>query len=240
MPKSAPPDADPAPGGLTFRGVRVEFREAGKAPFLALDVPSLDIGRGEMVALGGPSGSGKTTLLHLAAGLMPPGTGEIRFDGEPFLRLPESRRDAWRRHTIGLVFQDFHLFPEMDALGNILLPTTFGGARGEDWRHRARQLGEKLGIADLARPVGLLSRGEQQRVAVIRALLQRPRLLLADEPTASLDAGNAAAVGAALVDEARDLGATLICATHDPVLAGRFTRHLHLAGGRIIRDEAQA
>lgn len=240
MPTSAPPEVNPAPGGLAFRGVRVEFREAGKGAFLVLDVPSLDLGRGEMVALGGPSGSGKTTLLHLAAGLVPPSAGEVRFDGEAFSRMPESKRDAWRRRSIGLVFQDFHLIPEMDALGNILLPTTFGGAGAEDWRQRARRLGEKLGIADLVRPVGLLSRGEQQRVAVIRALLHRPRLILADEPTASLDADNAASVGAALVDEARDLGATLICATHDPALAGRFSRRLYLEGGRIIRDEGRA
>jgi ABC-type lipoprotein export system ATPase subunit len=210
-------------------------------PECALEIAGLAIRSGEMIALSGPSGSGKTTLLHLLCGLLLPNSGSITYRDKDLTTLSESHRDAWRRAHVGLVFQDFHLIPELGALDNIMLPTTFGRAPDRKVRMKqAKALAERLGVGDLHQNIGLLSRGEQQRVAVIRALVHRPRVILADEPTASLDAENAASVGAALVDEARAIGATLIVATHDAALGERLDRKLSLKSGRIISDEGGA
>jgi putative ABC transport system ATP-binding protein len=230
MPNS--PSVEPA--GLEISGLRLQF--AG-VPQPAIEIGHLTVEPGETVGLYGPSGSGKTTLIHLVAGLLPPDAGHLIVGGREISGLTESERDRWRRTNVGLVFQDFHLIPELDALGNILLPSTFGGAVDRTaWRTRADILARRLGIADLRQSVSRLSRGEQQRVAVIRALVHRPRLVLADEPTASLDADNAALVGAALVEETRAIGATLLVATHDARLIERLDRRIELNAGRIVGD----
>jgi putative ABC transport system ATP-binding protein len=184
---------------------------------------------GQQVALVGPSGSGKSTLLHLLAGLAVPDEGEVHFGATLVSACSASQRDAWRRGHIGLVFQQFHLFAQLSAMDNVLLAWTFecmrppGAARG-----RAAALLRELGVPPLVR-CGMLSRGEQQRVAVARALARQPSLVLADEPTASLDPARATAACSLLQALCYESGATLVLATHDPRLASKFEQRLDLA-----------
>ncbi|OYU49551.1 MAG: hypothetical protein CFE31_04075 [Rhizobiales bacterium PAR1] len=222
--------------GLGWRDLTLRFREGrdGRAPTLTF--PDFGVPSGTALAITGPSGCGKSSLLNLIAGLALPTGGEIRWQGQTISALGETARDTWRRISLGFVFQDFHLIPEMGALANILLPASFGPTPDRAAREaEARALCARFGLADLVRPAGTLSRGEQQRVAVARALAHRPALILADEPTASLDAENGAAVGTALVTEAAAIGATLICVTHDPALLARFETRLALMppAGRV-------
>ncbi|NIX77535.1 ABC transporter ATP-binding protein [Microvirga terricola] len=220
---------------LALRAVSVEVRQDGGAPLRVLDIPSLDISAGARVALTGPSGAGKTTLLHLLAGIGRPTRGAIRWGGLDLANLTESARDRWRRREIGLVFQDFHLIPELSILDNILLPLTFGSAgRSQNYSKRAVALSERMGLPDPRRRAAVLSRGEQQRVAIARALLQDPAILLADEPTASLDATTGDALGTLLLDAARQRGATLIVVTHDPHLIARLDTVLRIEAGKLM------
>lgn len=214
---------------LCWRDLTLRFREGRDGRAHTLTFPDFGVPSGAALAITGPSGCGKSSLLNLIAGLALPTHGDIRWQGKTMSALDESARDRWRRTSLGFVFQDFHLIPEMGALANILLPATFGTTPDRAAREaEARALCARFGLADLARPAGTLSRGEQQRVAVARALAHRPALILADEPTASLDAGNGAVIGAALVSEAAAIGATLICVTHDPILLARFETRLAL------------
>lgn len=225
MPVSALPESPIPVAGKTLHlhGVRLDHRGGDGRPFRVLDIPDLTIPAGTRLGLRGPSGSGKTSLLHLIAGLLVPDTGTVAWDGKAVSNLPVAARDRWRRETIGFVFQDFHLIPELDVAANITLPATFSAWRvGELERERAVALAERMGLGDLRRKARVLSRGEQQRVAIARALLKRPALILADEPTASLDAAHAAEVGALLVEVAAEAGATLVCASHDAALLGRM------------------
>lgn len=215
--------------GLVWRGLSLRFGEERIGGARALTFPDFAVAPGTALAITGPSGCGKSSLLNLISGLALPTTGEVCWQGEVVSAPPESARDAWRRTSLGFVFQDFHLIPEIGALANILLPASFGTTPDRTAREaEARGLCARFGLTDLDRPAGTLSRGEQQRVAVARALAHRPALILADEPTASLDAENGAAVGTALVTEAAAIGATLICATHDPALLARFETRLAL------------
>jgi putative ABC transport system ATP-binding protein len=222
---------------LTLDGVTVTVLEPGGTPMPILDIPALRIAPGEAVGIAGPSGAGKTTLLHVIAGLLMPSTGAVTWDGDTINPRSEGARDRWRRRHVGLVFQDFALVPELSVTDNILLP-----ARFDAWRtppglaDEAAALAQSMGLARLTTRVASLSRGEQQRVAVARALLRKPALLLADEPTASLDAENGAAVAGMLLEGARAGGATLIAISHDAALLGRLSRVLHLKAGRIVED----
>ncbi len=193
----------------------------------------LTLAAGSQWALTGPSGSGKSSLLNLIGGLIVPAEGELRWGDEPISRRTTAQREAWRRQQVGLVFQQFHLFAELSALQNVLLPWTFDAWRvpGDGQGHAERLL-ERLGIPAGAR-CGRLSRGEQQRVAVARALVRRPALVLADEPTASLDPGHAAQACALLQQLCTDSGATLVLATHDPAIAARFGDRLDLDAGKV-------
>ena len=173
----------------------------------------------------GPSGSGKTTALFTLAGLLPPVAGEVRLAGESLWSLPAARRRALRSSRIAVVFQDMHLLGGLSVMDNLLLAPFAAGAR-QDRGAAIRSL-ERLGLDALAdRKADALSRGEAQRVAVARAVLMEPRLILADEPTASLDDDNAERVGRLLVDAAAAVGAVLVIATHD-------RRLMTLAPGRI-------
>jgi putative ABC transport system ATP-binding protein len=204
-----------------------------------LDLPALDIPAGQCLGISGPSGAGKTTLVQVLAGLCIPARGRVMWGDTDLTRLNGSARDAWRRRTIGLVFQDFALIPDLSAFDNIVLSAGF-----DHWRvpvalhRRARELIESMGLGALAgRRAGVLSRGEQQRVAVARALLHDPAVLIADEPTASLDCRNGTAIAGLLIDAARGRGSTLITVSHDSALLGRMDRVIRLDHGRMVEEE---
>jgi ABC-type lipoprotein export system ATPase subunit len=221
---------DPAAGSLRVEKMTVAF---GK--LLALDGIDLAISAGMLAGFAGPSGSGKTSLLHAVAGLLRPRTGRVAWGGVALSELGEGARDAWRRLSVGLVFQDFHLVGELDALANVLLPVRFDHFRlSAALRARASALLDRVGITTPHRIAGLLSRGEQQRVAIARALLRQPRIVLADEPTASLDAAASRDVAELLVDTCRTAAATLVVVSHDAALLSRLDRVHELRGGRLL------
>lgn len=233
---SAPAAGIGSPNTLWASNLRLAYGAGGGAhQVLAIDGFAVDAGA--RVAVTGPSGSGKTSLLYVLSGIEKPGAGTVRWGATELTGLPELGRDRWRRRNVGMVFQDFHLFPGLGSLENVLLAATFDGlGAGAALRARARLLLERVDLDDGDRRVEVLSRGEMQRVAVARALLFSPRVILADEPTASLDAANAAAVANLLLDLAGEAGATLIVVTHDPVLLARFSDVRRLVGGRLAAD----
>ena len=203
---------------LQFRYPRDGFR---------LAIPTLEVVAGERVALIGPSGSGKTTLLHLIAGIKKAHSGELRVNNLEPGNLSDAASRSMRIRTIGMVFQDFGLLDYLSVTDNILLPFRIGAGFPLDQaaRDRAALLAETLVIADkLKRPVGTLSQGEKQRVAVCRALVTSPPLLLADEPTGNLDPATKTRVLDAMLAAAGTTKATVLTVTHDHGLLGRFDR----------------
>lgn len=192
-----------------------------------LCVPELRIGRGERVAVVGPSGSGKTTLLNLVSGISRPRSGDIVTVGRRLAELDDGAIRNFRIENIGLVFQEFELLEYLDVLDNVLLPYRINSSLKLDALVRERAVGllESVGIGDmLGRFPDQLSQGERQRVAVCRALLANPSLLLADEPTGNLDPSNKGRVLDILIDYAGANDATLVTVTHDSDLLGRFDR----------------
>ena len=195
-------------------------------------MPKLEIATGEKVAVIGPSGSGKTTLLHLIAGIHPPEAGRIRTQGVELTGLDDRRRREFRLGHVGLVFQEFELLEYLSVLDNVLLPYRIGSRLRLDAavRERAMRLATDVGIGDkVQRNARLLSQGERQRVAICRALLAEPGLLLADEPTGNLDPRNKGRVLDILVTQAEEHGSTLLTVTHDHGLLDRFDRVLDLS-----------
>jgi len=193
----------------------------------ALHVPELAIEQGERVAIIGPSGCGKTTLLHLIAGIRSPQAGRVSTNDVDLTDLDDSQRRDFRIRNIGLVFQEFELLEYLDVLDNILLPYRINSSLSltKEVRERGRELAGQMGIADkLDRYANLLSQGERQRVAVCRALLAEPDLLLADEPTGNLDPTNKDRVLELFLESAAASGATLVTVTHDHDLLPRFER----------------
>ncbi|HSL18411.1 MAG TPA: ABC transporter ATP-binding protein [Methylomirabilota bacterium] len=202
-----------------------------------LDGIDLDIARGEFVAVLGPSGSGKSTLLALMAGLDRPSSGTVEVAGERIDRLSEDRLALLRRHRMGFVFQSFQLLGNFTARENVMLPLELLGA--PDARRRADELLESVGLGERGHHYpSQLSGGEQQRVALARAFAPRPALLLADEPTGNLDGATGRVVLDLLAGMREREGATLVLVTHDPVVAERAVRRIHLRDGRIEREEA--
>jgi putative ABC transport system ATP-binding protein len=190
----------------------------------AIHIQTLAVDRGERIALVGPSGSGKTTLLSLVAGILRPESGTVRIDGQELSRLGDSATRQFRIERVGQVFQSFELLDYLSIIENVMLPWYIGrGAQKADSRRRAQELLEEVGLASRAndRP-GQLSQGEQQRVAVCRAMLNHPPLLLADEPTGNLDQDNKQMVVDLLLQQARHQDSTLLMVTHDQSLLGRF------------------
>lgn len=205
---------------IRLEGVRFRYRDG-----FALAVDDLAV-EGSLALLGA-SGSGKSTLLRLIAGLLVPGRGRVRVGEVAVSTLGEDARRRFRLRHLALVAQDFALIDHLSALDNVLLPQRLAGALDRDARRRAHDAAERLAIAPLlARPAGALSHGERQRCALCRALVARPLAVLADEPTASLDAALAARARDELHGHCRDLGATLVIATHDPATAARCDRRL--------------
>lgn len=202
----------------------------------ALDDVSLQVEAGEFVVVTGPSGSGKTTLLLIAGGLLRPDAGAVTLAGREPYRLTPEQRTRFRAETIGFVFQQFHLVPYLSVRENVLSPVLAWRQEGLD--RRADELLERFGLADRRdhRPAEL-STGERQRTALARALLHRPRLILADEPTGNLDADNAAVVLQALHDCAAE-GIAVLHVTHNLAAARRADRVIPLAAGRIADPPA--
>ncbi len=212
----------------------------GQARRTVLDDVSLEIARGELVVLRGPSGSGKTTLLAIVGAMLTPTSGEVYLDGEPTSQLRERHRAEIRRQKVGFVFQDLQLFDNLTALRNVLLPRVPDGVTPETER-RARALLQQRGLEAVAdsRAKGL-SGGERQRVALCRALVNDPKLLVLDEPTAHLDDAHAGALAKELAVLAA-AGHALLVATHDARIAQSpgVTRVLDLAGGRLVGQAAE-
>ena len=222
---------------LQFEKVCLTYPTPGGPPRPVLLDISFELPRGNSVALAGRSGSGKSTLLHLAAGIMVPTSGKILLDGNDLGHLSEKQRTLARRNSVGQVFQFFHLLPHLTVAENVALPGWIAGQSPSSVGHRAAELLERVELADRADdPVGLLSGGEMQRVAICRALLRHPLLVLADEPTGSLDDTSGLAVMDLLLDLVRNEGATLLYVTHSPDLAQRADTAWFLADGRFKAD----
>ena len=207
-----------------------------------LNVPELDVAKGETVAVIGPSGSGKTTLLHLMAGIRLPQEGNVVTDDVEVTGLDDGDRRDFRIRRIGMVFQEFELLEYLTVLDNILLPYRINGSLKLDRtvRERAASIAEQVGIADkLNRLSTRLSHGEKQRVAVCRALIAEPVLLLADEPTGNLDPTNTLKVLDILLDAASATGATLVTVTHDHDLLSSFDRSIDVMELLDITEKPQ-
>ncbi|GGH61452.1 ATP-binding cassette domain-containing protein [Frigidibacter albus] len=219
---------------LHVENLRVTSREGR----VLLDVPLLTLDAGQSLALRGASGAGKSTLLHVLSGLVRPSAGRVVWGGQDIAALTEDARARFRRETLGLIFQDCHLFEELSALGNAGLASAFAPARDRaPIRLAAAQWLAALGLGQAgARAVDSFSGGERQRIAVARALAGGPPVILADEPTAALDRANADALGADLVRLAAEGGRMLITVTHDAALAARMGRQITIADGRIVED----
>jgi lipoprotein-releasing system ATP-binding protein len=192
---------------------------------------------GELVALIGPSGAGKSSLLHMAGLLEAPSDGEIYINGAAASQLPDRERTRLRRDLIGFVYQAHHLLPEFSALENVIVPQRIAGKSRDEARAEAVRLLTQVGLAGrLEHRPSQLSGGEQQRVAMARALANHPRLLLADEPTGNLDPRTAQGVFDVLIHLVRSEGVAALIATHNPELAARMDRSLVLHDGRLIEQ----
>ena len=202
----------------------------------ALEIASLHLGAGAQMVISGASGSGKSSFINIISGLIRPGRGEVRWNGTDITRLSEAGRDRWRGQNIGLVMQEFHLFPGLSALENVLLPARLARSADRALQRRAQELLAEVGLPRPGQRIETMSRGEMQRVAVARALLRNPGVIIADEPTASLDAANGAAVAGLLRELATRSGASLIVVTHDPALIAGMPRHLVLSAGQVRED----
>jgi ABC-type lipoprotein export system ATPase subunit len=211
----------------------------GAAPVPVLREVSLEIRRGESVAIVGPSGSGKSTLLSIIGTLDRPTSGQVLLDDRELSRLDDTQLAAVRNREIGFVFQAHHLLPQCTVLENILVPTLANKDRAlrSGAAERANRLLEKVGLGGrLNHRPGQLSGGERQRVAVVRALINQPKLLLADEPTGALDRASALNLAELLVQLNRDEGVTLIVVTHALDLAKQMARVLKLRDGRLAAN----
>ena len=219
---------------LSLRDLHRTYR-SGDRLLHVLDGAELDLSAGEIVGLVGPSGSGKSSLLHAAGLLERPTSGRVLVEGRDCTDLSDALRTAVRLAAIGFVYQAHHLSPEFTAIENVMLPQLMAGRTPAAARERAAALLAELGLAERQEhQPAQLSGGEQQRVAVARALANRPRILLADEPTGNLDPETSAAVFGNLRAMVRGQGTAALVATHNLELAGRMDRVLTLRQGRIV------
>jgi putative ABC transport system ATP-binding protein len=225
---------------VALERVRKEFRRGGET-VCALDDVSLDIPAGQFCVVMGPSGSGKSTLLHLVAGIDAPSAGRVRVDGRDLATLSDDERTLLRRRRIGLVFQFFNLLPTLSALENAALPLQLDGVPRGEAERRARASLAELGLSDrLDHRPHQLSGGQMQRVAVARALVGGPALLLADEPTGNLDSHSGEEVLRLLRATADARGHTVVMVTHDEHAARVGDRVVRLQDGRIVADDGTA
>jgi ABC-type lipoprotein export system ATPase subunit len=219
---------------VTIEQLRKSYQPSG---VVALDGVDLTIARGELVSLVGASGSGKSTLLNILGGIDQATSGRVTIDGREITGATDRQMVTLRRTLIGIVFQFFNLMPTLTVLENVTLPAELAGRREAEARERALALLEQVGMTHRAghRPHEL-SGGEMQRTAIARALVNRPSLLLADEPTGNLDSKNGAVVLEMLRTLARDEGSTLVVATHDPDVAAIADRIVEMRDGRVLSD----
>src|SRR5574341_455295 len=217
---------------LAARGIGKTVKSGDRDIVILRDI-DLEVMPGEAVAIVGASGSGKSTLLALLAGLDTPTSGTVHIDGTDLFSLDEDRRAELRGRAVGFVFQSFQLLPALTALENVMLPLELAGR--DDAEEAAREILARVGLGErLQHYPKHLSGGEQQRVALARAFVVRPKLLLADEPTGSLDADSGVDVIRLLFEMNREYGTTLVLVTHDESLAARCGRIVRLAAGRIV------
>jgi lipoprotein-releasing system ATP-binding protein len=216
---------------IQLDNVQRRFKQAGAA-LEVLRGASLSVNPGECVALIGPSGAGKSTLLHIAGLLERPDGGDVLLAGKSCGRMSDAERTAMRGRTLGFVYQFHYLLPEFSALENVMIPLMIGGASRATARTRARELLATVGLTarETHRPARL-SGGEQQRVAIVRAIANRPHVLLADEPTGNLDPGTADGVFGELLKLVRTTGLAAVIATHNPEIAQRMDRVVSLRNG---------
>lgn len=220
---------------IALENVSVRFVDRAGTMIDALKSVSQRFEPGVFYAIIGPSGSGKTTLLHIVAGILKATTGTVKAGDHVLSDLREGQRDQWRRRHCGLIFQDFRLIEELSPLSNVLVPSWFGRdtAPGKA-RKRAEELLERFDVPRRSGPVSMLSRGQQQRVAMARALVLAPETILADEPTASVDKDNAGIIIEELAQLAR-AGKTVIAVSHDDRVANRADRVLEIRDGILIK-----
>jgi lipoprotein-releasing system ATP-binding protein len=218
---------------LELRGVRKVFHQ-GSVELVVLDGVDLALKPGELVALVGPSGAGKSTLLHVAGLLERFDGGEVRIGGEECGGLNDERRTLLRRSALGFVYQFHHLLPEFSALENVMIPQMIAGVGRGTARAKATMLLQRVGLGErLSHRPARLSGGEQQRVAIVRALANDPKVLLADEPTGNLDHATADGVMGTLIEVTRATGLAALIATHNLDLARRLDRIVALEDGRL-------
>ena len=222
---------------LTFSGVSKVYETFGSGSKYALQKVSFEVEKGRKVAVIGRSGSGKSTLLHIAAGIDVPSSGRVCIHGRDLNDLSEGDRTRMRRDEIGLIFQFFHLLPHLSVYDNVTLPCLISGDRIRDVDARVRELLQRVGLADRAGDtVEKLSGGEMQRVAICRALLRKPRLLLADEPTGNLDDENGQRVMDLLLSLATDEGSTLLYVTHSKEFACLADEEWEIHSGELTKS----
>ena len=221
---------------IALQSVTKQFQHRGKA-VTALASVSLEIAKGDFVAVIGPSGSGKSTLLHLLGGMLSPTAGKVRFGGDSLYDLSSDERSTIRRNKIGFVFQTFNLVPYLTALENVQVPLVLAGLGEEGQQRRSEMLLKRVGLSDrLDHKPRELSVGEQQRVALARMLANDPILILADEPTGNLDPETADSI-MDFLNELNVEGRTIVMVTHDLRVARRAKRRLRLVKGAIQADE---
>ena len=220
---------------VEVRGVSKSFR-TGDHKVRVLDEVQMSVAAQESVAIVGPSGSGKSTLLNLLGTLDQPDQGTIVIDGKNLAMMAGDELARFRNRNIGFVFQSHHLLPHLTVLENVLVPVLAQESKvSEEVLLRATQLLQRVGLADREKHLpGRLSGGERQRVAVVRALINQPRLILADEPTGALDRVSAAEVGRLLLELNREHGITLVVATHSEELAARMDRIISMENGTLV------
>lgn len=202
-----------------------------------LDDISLTVGRNEIVTVVGPSGAGKTTLLQIAGTLDRPDSGKVLYDGEDLLRMNDRKLSRFRNANIGFIFQFHQLLPEFTACENVAMPALIGGMSRRKAMERAAELLDMLGLSErLRHKPAQMSGGERQRTAIARALVNKPEVIFADEPTGSLDSCNRDDIRTVISDLRRDLGQTFVIVTHDPTMTTIADRIISMADGRIISE----